>query len=76
MANVGILCLGFVGGDIEDVVLLQIVVRARDNVAPVEVDVDYLALSVAVLAINESGKVNNMAICSAMDGKMDYGYKK
>lgn len=33
-------------------------------------------LSVAVLAINESGKVNNMAICSAMDGKMDYGYKK
>lgn len=29
-------------------------------------------LSVAVLALNEEGHVNNMAICSCLDGKMDY----
>ena len=33
-------------------------------------------LSVAVLAINEDGHVNNMAICAADGGRMEYGYKK
>lgn len=33
-------------------------------------------LSVAVLAINEDGHVNNMATCAADGGKMEYGYIK
>lgn len=31
-------------------------------------------VSVAVLAINEEGHVNNMAICSADGGRMEYGF--
>lgn len=33
-------------------------------------------LSVAVLAIDEDGHVNNMAVCAADGGKMDYEYVK
>lgn len=33
-------------------------------------------LSVAVLAIDEEGHVNNMAVCSADGGEMKYGYVK
>lgn len=33
-------------------------------------------LSVAVLVIDAEGKVNNMAICAAVNGFMDYGQKK
>ena len=33
-------------------------------------------LSVAVLLIDAEGKVNNMAICAAVNGFMDYGQKK
>lgn len=31
-------------------------------------------LSVAVLVIDDAGRVNNMAICSCMNGEMDYEY--
>lgn len=33
-------------------------------------------LSIAVLAINEQGEVNNMAVCPVNGGKMDYVYLK
>lgn len=33
-------------------------------------------LSVAVLAIDEDGQVNNMAVCMAGGGRMEYGYIK
>lgn len=33
-------------------------------------------VSVAVLVLDDKGQVNNMAVCSCMNGKMDYGYSE